>query len=447
MIGLLILFSQIVLTCFVGKWLMVQYAEEKKGLQENLESLYFKTQEHVMDSLIEQQITNPILKDVRKGMLIHTFQPEQKRPPDFTANVASVDIIKQAQLGKPGDTMTSMFVRGLRTFVINRNKEGQQLPFITTDSPVLRKDFEEALKNLHVDIKVQWNDSNHRSLILNNTTSLDKVYINGYQSVILRKMAPQLGFSLLLILLCGMAFTLSYTTVRKQLLLSAQKDSFISNMSHELKTPVATAKVAIEALRRYDGIQDPIKTRDYLQMAAWEIDRLEAMMANVLNNVQLEEGRIIMQQQPLNIVTLIQGMMDSMQPLFAEKDKNITYSRTIDQAMVTGDAIHLQGAIYNVIDNAVKYGGPSIEISLKQETAQVTISISDNGPGIPQEYRRKIFEKFFRIPSGNVHDVKGYGLGLNYTHYVVDAHKGSIHQENNAQGGATFIITLPAAQA
>ena len=451
MIGLLIVISQIVLVGFVGTWLTAQYAHEKAGLQKNLESIYVKTMDHVADSFIAQLITGPVLKDVRDGMPTHSFEFRKKKTSNFTTHIASVDIVNQTRQGEISDTMTSMLTRGIRTIVMNKSKDSPFAPLEFTDSMVFRKDFEQALKDEHANIKIQWisNDSNHRNLILNTTSTnnLDKVSVDGYQTLLLRKMAPQLGFSCLLLLLCGIAFTLSYTTARKQLLLSAQKDNFISNMSHELKTPVATARVAIEALRKFDGINDPVKTRDYLQMAAWEIDRLEALMANVLNNVQLEEGRIILQQQPLNIVALIQKMMDSMQPLFAEKEKDITYSHTIDQAIVTGDAMHLQGAIYNVLDNAIKYGGSSIEIALKQQAAQVIISISDNGPGIPQEYRKKIFEKFFRIPSGNVHDVKGYGLGLNYTHYVITAHNGSIREENNAHGGATFVITLPVAQA
>ena len=246
-----------------------------------------------------------------------------------------------------------------------------------------------------------------------------------------------------MLLLCVSAFGLAYTTTKKQIALAEQKDDFISNMSHELKTPVATAKVAIEALQKYDALNDANKSKDYLQMATWEIERLETLVSNVLSNVQLQNGTMEILKQHTEINKIIQEVITNTQPLFIAKSKQLIYINDETDIMLNIDTLHLQGTIHNILDNALKYGGDKTIVTLNKSQNNVQITIADNGVGIPDEYKNTIFEKFFRVPSGNIHDVKGYGLGLSYAKYVVEAHGGNISLQDSETGGASFIIRFP----
>ncbi|HTN47410.1 MAG TPA: HAMP domain-containing sensor histidine kinase [Flavipsychrobacter sp.] len=450
-IATLMIISLLSLILFVGKWVISQYKEEQGMLRERLSMIYKDEFENAMDQLIATQMKNPAIKnrvkiDIRSDdslKLKGTYRISTK-------TVYATSSLKTLNETKTPDTLADdpadkLITKGLRSFVIQIQDKDSTLPiFIFPDSSQVRNGFSNAIKRQNLDIGISWTPQPAAmSVKMQPHEGGYLVYVTRYQAFVLKKIAPQIGFSLFLVLLCGFAFLLSYRTIRQQIVLNEQKNSFISNISHELKTPLATAKVAIEALQKFEGIHDPAKTTEYLEMAAWEIGRLEKLVASVMNNMQMESGIMQMLRQPTDIDHLLQNLTTNMQPLFTEKQKTLNYHSDVKGLLLDLDAIHIQGVLYNILDNAIKYGGNDVTMKLKQQDAHVFISVSDNGPGIPELYKQKIFEKFFRIPSGNIHDVKGYGLGLNYALYVVKAHGGTIVQENNKEGGAHFIISLP----
>lgn len=440
LIGLLMTVSLLMLAGFTGKWLTVQYADEKVNLRNNLEQIYARTNEQFIDSLIQIELGGSAHSPVSKAIANMSFSSTaHMRVIDSTTGQKMIHIENSG----PMDSLPHNFSMGIKRFLIKIKSPAGTNAHSLVDTGRLIRTFAENIGK-DIPVKIKWGPpSDGGAYLFIPTDTRNNIAVSGYQPVLFRKISPQIGFTFLLLLLCSCAFLLSYNTVRRQLRLNAQKDSFISNMSHELKTPVATAKVAIEALRSFNALEDPVKTKDYLQMASWEIDRLETLIGNVLNSMQLEEGRVVMKKELVDVTLLLQDIVKGVQPLFNKYGKTIHTHFNTGHAMVHADKIHLQGAFYNIIDNAIKYGGEQTDISLSAQDGRVSISISDNGNGIPPEYSRKIFDRFFRIPSGNVHDVKGYGLGLNYTRFVILSHDGDIYQQNNKEGGAVFVIALP----
>ncbi len=267
--------------------------------------------------------------------------------------------------------------------------------------------------------------------------------VSGY---LLRQMSGSFLFAFILLGLTGTAFWFTYKSLKAQMHLAAIRNDFISNMSHELKTPVATVKVALEALADPEVLRDARTARDYVTIAALETDRLGQLIHMSLQTSLLEEGRLALQREAVDLRALVQ---ETVRILQRDEHTRITVESEGANFTVTGDKLQLQGVLLNLLDNAIKYGGAAQEIRLRLFAAasSVHIGISDQGPGIPEAYRRRVFDKFFRVPTGNEHSVKGYGLGLSYAAQVIRRHGGDIEVHNNPGGGCTFTIQLPTSAA
>jgi len=222
------------------------------------------------------------------------------------------------------------------------------------------------------------------------------------------------------------------------------KDDFISNMSHELKTPIATVKVALEALNNFNIIEDPKRGREYLGMATAEMDRLELLATRVLNTSLLESGKIYLQQESYDLNKLAEEVLQSMQLRFRQFGAKVSLETTGRNFMIPMDKLHMQGVLINLLDNSLKYGDKPVNIDmlLTENNGAVRLELKDNGPGIPEEYRERVFEKFFRVPTGNRHNIKGHGLGLSYAAQVMRQHNGNIQVNNIAAGGCVFTLTF-----
>jgi signal transduction histidine kinase len=164
----------------------------------------------------------------------------------------------------------------------------------------------------------------------------------------------------------------------------------------------------------------------------------------VLNTSLLESGKIYLQQESCNMALLVQEVIGAMQPRFAKNNTSVKFETNGNDFCVPADKLHIQGVLVNLLDNSMKYGQGKINIliRLKEAAGKVQLSFADNGPGIPEEYRDKIFEKFFRVPNADRHDTKGHGLGLSYAAQVMRQHNGSINVRNIAQGGCEFTLTF-----
>lgn len=258
------------------------------------------------------------------------------------------------------------------------------------------------------------------------------------------KLLGMLIGSLLLLVLITWCFLFMLNTILKQKRWSAIKSDFISNMTHELKTPIATVSAAIEALRHFQGMEDKAKSQSYLDISQLELKRLNDLVEKVLNISVEENEEMALNKEDFNLVELINGII-SREQIKSGKEVHFNFTHDSNNPMIHADKLHLSNVINNLIDNAVKYSGKkvTIRVALQRENNQFNLSVQDNGIGIPKHYQQLIFDKFFRVPTGDLHNVKGFGLGLSYVRQVIEKHNGSIDVESETGKGTKFIIILP----
>lgn len=263
---------------------------------------------------------------------------------------------------------------------------------------------------------------------------------------LIKKIALPILFSIFLIGVTVFSFVLLYRTLINQQRLAAMKNEFMSNITHELKTPIATVGVAIEALRNFGAAQSPERTKEYLDISASELQRLSLLVDKVLKLSMFENGNVELRKEPIDLLELVNEVTSIMKLQFEKNNAVVTTKASGDNFIIEADRLHITSVIYNLLDNALKYSkeNPVIEIAVSALPNDIVeIKVSDNGIGIPKEYKWKVFDKFFRVPAGNTHNVKGYGLGLSYVSEIVKKHMGLIEVESEPDQGATFIIKLP----
>ena len=264
---------------------------------------------------------------------------------------------------------------------------------------------------------------------------------------LMKQLASPILFSLFLIGISVSAFVLLYRNVQKQRKLATIKNEFISNITHELKTPIATVGVAIEALRNFNAINDPKRTEEYLDISQSELHRLSLLVDKVLKLSMFEKKEIELKYEPFDLKDVVNEVVSSMKLQIEKHHANVSVNAEGNTSM-RGDRLHLLSVVFNLLDNALKYGNGNIAVKfdLREKEKNVELSVADNGIGISPEYKDKVFEKFFRVPLGNTHNTKGYGLGLSYVAHVIQKHKGKIEIESQPGLGSKFIISLPKQQ-
>lgn len=260
----------------------------------------------------------------------------------------------------------------------------------------------------------------------------------------IKKMSSQILVSFLLVGLTVFSFVLLLRNLIQQRRLTQLKNDFISNITHELKTPIATVSVAIEALRNFNALHDPQRTKEYLDISANELQRLSLLVDKVLKLSMFEKHQIELREESVDLKQLVEEVVSSMKLQFEKYRAKVSVRPEGNDFVIRADRLHVTSVIFNLLDNALKYSkaNPTIQIDLKETEADVEMSITDNGIGIAPEFRRKIFDKFFRVPTGDTHNVKGYGLGLSYVAYVIQRHRGTIDMESQPGIGSRFIIKL-----
>ena len=261
---------------------------------------------------------------------------------------------------------------------------------------------------------------------------------------LLNQISSQLLFAVFLLAITVFSFLVLYRNLLAQKRLAGIKNDFISNMTHELKTPIATVSVAIEALKNFNALHDPQKTKEYLDISQNELQRLSLLVDKVLKLSMFENKAIELKPEMLDLKTIVDEVSTSMK-LQLEKYKAQLSVETEGSTMLRGDKLHLTSVVFNLLDNALKYSKahPSIRIEIKEVSDNVEMTVIDNGIGIPAQYRQRIFEKFFRVPAGDTHNAKGYGLGLSYTAYVMEKHNGTIEVDSEPGIGSRFILKFP----
>jgi two-component system phosphate regulon sensor histidine kinase PhoR len=271
------------------------------------------------------------------------------------------------------------------------------------------------------------------------------LYFPNLRPRIIQRMAPDLLFSLTLLAVTALAFWFIYRALRQQQRLTEIKNDLIRNITHELKTPITTVAVAIEALENFEALDDPRKTGEYLEISKNELNRLSMLVDKVLKTSVFDAKDLEMKIENLDLKALLDRILQSFKIQFDKYSATVDVTVKGDDFNISGDRIHLTSVIYNLLDNAIKYSRPSpqIGIGLKKTNAHIDLSIKDNGIGIPQEFQSRIFDRFFRVPSGDVHNVKGHGLGLSYVASVIEQHGGEIAVRSEPGHGSEFRIQIP----
>ena len=269
------------------------------------------------------------------------------------------------------------------------------------------------------------------------------------KSKVIREMAWMIVASIVFTTIIVLAFAVTVRTLFNQKKLSEIKSDFINNMTHELKTPLATISLAIDALTNDKVIHDADKVKIYSKMIREENKRMNKQVEKILQAARLEKEEIKLTLQRLDAHQIISKVANNIALQIQEKNGSIDLRLRATDPMIDADEVHFSNIIFNLLDNAMKYSAQEPEIvveTLKHGNGMFTIKITDNGIGMDRETQARIFEKFYRAHTGNIHNVKGFGLGLSYVKAIVDAHEGKISVESAPGKGSTFTITLPAAK-
>lgn len=265
------------------------------------------------------------------------------------------------------------------------------------------------------------------------------------QTYFFRNIARQLAMSLLALLLLGFSFYMLVSLLFRQKRLSELKTDFINNMTHELKTPIATINLASEALFDQWLNQDSTTIQRYNQIIYDENQRLKNHVERILNIALLEKSGFSLQQQQLDIHQLLNKVIEQSELRIKQHGAVVNLKLEATQVRIAADEMHLINVFTNLIDNALKYTKqkPVIEIKTSSTRIGISIAVTDNGIGMSVSQQKKVFDKFYRVPTGDVHDVKGFGLGLAYVKTIIELHGGNIQLTSETGKGSTFIIYLP----
>ncbi len=240
-------------------------------------------------------------------------------------------------------------------------------------------------------------------------------------------------------------FIYTILIILRQKKLSMIKNDFINNMTHELKTPISTISLASQMLADGSVANTPKTIEHVSKVINQESKRLSFQVEKVLQMAVFNEGRMKLRLKKLNLNMLTASVVDNFRLRVKSKDGTLESDLKAEPAEIKGDEVHITNVIYNLLDNAVKYskGIPEIEISTETKKEFVIIRIKDKGIGIPKEHLGQIFERFYRVPTGNIHNVKGFGLGLSYVKKIIDTHNGKIKVESVLNKGTTFSLYFP----
>jgi two-component system phosphate regulon sensor histidine kinase PhoR len=241
------------------------------------------------------------------------------------------------------------------------------------------------------------------------------------------------------------SFYYSISTIFKQKKLSEIKNDFISNMTHEFKTPISTISLACEVLADKSVEKSPDRVSNYIKMIGDENKRLSLLVENILQTAILDKGQFKLKIQPIDIHLLIEQTITNIKLQVENKQGEITTELNAIENTINADRVHVTNILFNLIDNALKYSNdhPLIKISTRNDEEGVFIAVADNGIGISKDNQKRIFDTMYRVPTGNVHNVKGFGLGLSYVKVVTEKHGGSINVDSELGKGSIFRVYLP----
>lgn len=267
----------------------------------------------------------------------------------------------------------------------------------------------------------------------------------GFEMSSMERQVSTWAFSATISFIVFLFFAYAIYIILRQKRLSEMKTDFINNMTHELKTPISTISLSSEVLLSGNISAQPERLRQYAQLIFNENHRLRLQVEKVLQLAALDREKVKLNEEQIDMHQLITTAKEALDMVHNADNLSISLSLEAEQHTIEADAVHVGNIVHNLLDNAIKYSGDRAEIEVRSSSnaKEFSLQIKDKGIGIPKKSQGFIFDKFYRVPTGDVHDVKGFGLGLYYVSEMVKAHRGRIHVESIEGKGATFTITLP----
>ncbi len=294
---------------------------------------------------------------------------------------------------------------------------------------------------------IQPNDAYHSLFADDNGASKYKLYVKfpDERKNLLSGMMKILGLSLLFIGIIIAAFSTSLYQLVRQKKISEIKTDFINNMTHEFKTPIATINLALDAIKNPKIISDEEKVKRYVQMIREENKRMHGQVENVLRISRLEKNQIEISKDATDMHDTIEEAIEHIQLLVDDKKGSVTSHFKAISTEVLGNQFHLTNIVVNMLENAIKYSdeSPKIDIYTESTNKYFIFKIKDKGIGMSRNAQKYVFDKFYREHKGNIHNVKGHGLGLAYVKEIIDSHQGTVYVESEKGKGSLFTVKLP----
>ncbi len=273
------------------------------------------------------------------------------------------------------------------------------------------------------------------------------IVVPNLRKLVLKDLRPRFALAILFSLIIFAAFFLTVRTMLRQKKMSEIKNDFINNMTHEFKTPIATISLAVDALRNQKVQADPKKMTYFSDIIKEENQRMNRQVETILKSALMDRQEIELALKPLKAHQIIQDVADNFMLRLQEKQGSLELHLEAENDLIEADEVHFSNLVNNLMDNAVKYSKenvpPKMSIYTSSNAKKFFMRIEDNGIGMNRETLKRIFEKFYRAHTGNLHNVKGFGLGLSYVKDIIDAHDGHIKAESTLGKGSCFTIELP----
>lgn len=393
---------------------------------------------------IDSTLQNLVKNDNRKPLLIKNIRNSQY--PFFTPDrnfPKSIDsLISKVFISISKDTLD---LHKLDAYLMDEFKRNKINVTYGLNYKYVKRHFhgDSAIVNT-IDYKLENFPKKYLKTVSNSTflphRSKLELFFTNETAILLRAsfISILLSFLLSISIIASLIYLLK--TIYKQKQLAEVKNDLINNITHELKTPIATISTALEAMKNFNALDDKTKTKNYMSIANSQVNKLRVMVEKILETATLNHKDLVLNKQPVNICVLIEEVIEKYKII--NQEKKFVFNNLIPDTFLDLDKFHFESAIGNIIDNALKYGGNTISIELSSTKNTIIILIKDNGNGIHKSQKDKVFEQFYRIPTGNTHNVKGFGIGLYYTKNIIEKHGGNINIVYDKNNKMLFKIEL-----
>ncbi|HWJ92638.1 MAG TPA: HAMP domain-containing sensor histidine kinase [Flavisolibacter sp.] len=455
---ILMVLTILAIAAFQFYWLQKAYEREERGLERQTNMLFVETVGSLQAVKLKFDRATDTTKNAR--IIVHGAPRGLKMP----ANNQKVVSMINAMMQKAKDSGRGSFVIQKDSIHIIQGFPGRRerlMQFLfdvdSLQDSIKVKELDQAYsrrlerENINVPFTISRVPTRETKERVFNEVTLGfqnpityRLDLGNTTGFLLKRISVPILFSFFLVAFTLLSFSLLYRNLQRQRRLADIKNEFISNITHELKTPIATVSVAIEALRSFNASLDAQKTKEYLDISANELLRLSLLVDKVLKLSMFEKKEVELKYEMLDMRKIVEEVTSSMRLQFEKHHAEVKLTSEGDTEL-EGDHLHLVSVVFNLLDNALKYSTdkPKINIDIQGSMNKIVLNISDSGIGIPAEYQGRIFEKFFRVPTGNLHNAKGYGLGLSYVAHVIHRHEGTIRVESVPDNGSRFSIILP----